>query len=125
VVIVVGAVLGLITLLARRSLVRAITRTVLFFALLMLAAGAAMLVAGPRWPWVAAAVVLLVGVGAGWKTVRWARSVHAVAIARLAWFGWHWVMDVRDAYAWARSHRSLPPTSSWRRPAGAAWSKTR
>jgi hypothetical protein len=112
VVIVVGALVGLITLLARRSLMRAVTRTVLLFSLLMLVAGAAMLIAGPRWPWVAASVVVLVAVGIGWKTVRWARSVHAVAIARLAWFGWQRVMDVRDAYAWARSHRSLPPTSS-------------
>jgi hypothetical protein len=112
VVIVVGAVVGLVTLLARRSLLRAITRTLLLFALLMLVAGAAMLIAGPRWPWVAASVVLLVVVGVGWKTVRWARSVHAVAIARLAWLGWNVVMDVRDTRAWARAHRPVPPTSS-------------
>ena len=111
-VIVVGAVLGLIALLARRSLLRAIARTAVLFALLMLVGGAALLIAGPHWPWVAASVVLLVVGAVAWKTVRWARSVHAVALARLAWYGWHWLIDARDAYAWARSHRTLPPTSS-------------
>jgi hypothetical protein len=71
-----------------------------------------MVLAGPRWPLIAAAVVLLVAAGVTWKTVRWARAVHAVAIGRLVWFGWQWVMDVRDAHAWARSGRSLPPSSS-------------
>jgi hypothetical protein len=112
VVIVFGAVVGLITLLARRSLWRAFTRTVILLLLLTIGAAAAVLIAGPHWPWVAASLVLLAVVGVGWKTVRWARSVHAVAIARLAWLGWNVVIDARDTWAWARAHRPVPPTSS-------------
>jgi len=111
VVIVAGAALGLIVLLARRSLWRTVTRALALLLVLTLVAGAAMLVAGPRWPWVAASIVVLVTLGIGWKVVRWARAVHAVAIARLAWFGWEWVMDVRDARASARARRPLPPPS--------------
>lgn len=110
-VIVVGAVLGLLGLLARRSLWRALTRTAFFLFILMLLAGAAMLVAGPHWPWVAASVVLAVLAGIAWKTVRWARAVHAVAIVRLVWLAWNWLIEVRDARAWARARRPLPPTS--------------
>jgi hypothetical protein len=112
VVIILGALLGLITLLARRSLWRVVTRAVALVLLLTVTASAAVVLAGPRWPWVAAAVVLLVASGITWKTVRWARAVHAVAIARLLWFGWQWVMDVRDARTWARTGRTLPPPSS-------------
>jgi hypothetical protein len=112
VVIVLGAALGLITLLARRSLWRIVTRAAAFVLLLTVAASAAMLLAGPRWPWIAAAVVLLVALGVTWKTVRWARAVHAVAIGRLVWIGWHWAMDIRDGRAWARTGHSLPPPSS-------------
>lgn len=111
-VIVLGAALGLITLLARRSLWRAVTRAAALLLLLTVAASAAMVLAGPRWPWIAASVVLLVAAGATWKAVRWARAVHAVAIGRLLWFVWQRVMDVRDARAWARTGRSLPPSSS-------------
>jgi hypothetical protein len=112
VVIVVGAVLGLLALLARRSLWRLLTRTVVVLFLLAVVAGAAMLIAGPHWPSVVASVVLLVLLGMGWKVVRWARAVHAVAVARLAWWAWNWLIDVRDARAWARAHRPLPPTST-------------
>jgi Ca2+/Na+ antiporter len=112
VVIVLGAVLGLVALLARRSLWRVVMRTAAFVLVLTIAACAAMLLAGPRWPWIAAAVVLLVALGVTWTTVRWARAVHAVAIARLVWIGWHWVMDIRDGRAWARTGHPLPPPSS-------------
>jgi hypothetical protein len=111
-VIVLGAALGLITLLARRSLWRVATRAAVLLLLVTIVAGSAMVLAGPRWPWIAAAVVLLVASGVTWKAVRWARAVHVVAIGKLVWFGWQWVMDVRDAHAWARSDRSLPPPSS-------------
>jgi hypothetical protein len=111
-VIVLGAALGLITLLARRSLWRVVIHTAVVLFLVTIMASAAMVLAGPRWPWIAAAVVLLVAGLVTWKTVRWARAVHAIAIGRLVWFGWQWVMDVRDARAWARSGRSLPPPSS-------------
>lgn len=110
--IVLGAVLGLITLLARRALWRAVTRAAVILLLLTVIASAAMVLAGPRWPWIAAGVVLLVAVGVTWKTVRWARAVHAVAVGRLIWFGWQWVMDVRDARAWRRTGHSLPPRST-------------
>ena len=111
-VIVLGAVLGLITLLARRSLWRAVTRAAALLLLLAVIASAAMVLAGPRWPWIATAVILLLAVAVIWKTVRWARAVHAVAIGRLIWFGWQWVMDVRDARALGRTGHPLPPPSS-------------
>jgi hypothetical protein len=112
VLIVVGAVLGLLTLVARRSLWRAVTHAAIALLLVTIVASAAMLMAGPRWPWIAASVVPLVAVGVTWKSVRWARAVHAIAIGRLVWFGWQWVVDVRDARAWARSGDPLPPPSS-------------
>jgi Ca2+/Na+ antiporter len=112
VVIIVGAALGLIALLARRSLWRAVSRAVVVLLLFTVVASVAVLVAGSRWPWVAASVVLLVTLGVTWKTVRWARAVNAVGIARLVWFGWQWIMDVRDSRAWARTSRPLPPHSS-------------
>ncbi len=111
-VILLAAALGLITLLARRSLWRVVTRVAAVVLLFTVVASAAMVLAGPHWPWVAAAVVLLVAAGIAWKTVRWARAVHPVAVARLVWFGWQWVMDVRDARAWARTGHSLPPPPS-------------
>ena len=109
--IIVGAALGLIAVLARRSLWRAVTRVGVVLLLATLVASAAMLVAGPRWPWVALSGVLLVTAGDTWKTLRWTRAVHAVAIARLLWFGWQWVMEAR-ARAWTRATRPLPPSSS-------------
>jgi hypothetical protein len=112
VVIIVGAALGLIALLVRRSLWRAVSRAVVVLLLFTVVASVAVLVAGSRWPWVAASVVLLVTLGVTWKTVRWARAVNAVGIARLVWFGWQWIMDVRDSRAWARTSRPLPPHSS-------------
>jgi hypothetical protein len=112
VVIVVGAALGLIVLLARRSLWRAVTRAAVVLLLLAVVASAAILAAGPRWPWVAASVSLLVMLAVTWKTVRWARAVNVIGIARLVWFGWQRIMDIRDSRAWARTSRPIPPRSS-------------
>jgi hypothetical protein len=112
VVIAAGAVLGLVVLLARRSLWRAVARAAAVLLVLTVVASVAIVVAGPRWPLVAASIVLLVMLGVTWKTVRWARALNAVGIARLVWYGWQWIMEVRDSRAWARTSRPLPPRSS-------------
>lgn len=111
-VVIVAAVLGLVGLLLRRSLLRAAIRGILF--LLVVGAGVitAIVTAGPHWPWIAVAAALLLSAGLSWKLVCWARAVHAVTIAKVVWFGWQWVVDIWDARAVARASGRLPPRST-------------
>jgi hypothetical protein len=111
-VLILAAVLGLVALLLRRSLWRAVMRGTLFLILFTVGVIVAIVMAGPHWPWIVVATVLLVAAGLTWSVVRWARAVHAVSIARAIWFGWQAVVDVWDARAVARTRRALPPRST-------------
>jgi Ca2+/Na+ antiporter len=109
--LILAAVLGLVGLLCRRSLWRAVMHGTVFLILLTVGVVFAIALAGPHWPWIAVAAVLLVAAVLTWKMFHWARAVHAVSIARAVWFGWQFVIDIWDARAVARASRPLPPRS--------------